>query len=281
MTDTTQSANYGEPSASTVELDASPAWLNLDAIISVDERERAKDLIEEGRALLVKAAAWGREAVPLTIHSWPESTHDHDEIAPLLDHLCGIDELEELCRLFTIAAGHRHDIDNDYAKRMRDARPDLGLHTIENDDPHPKNPLHDSIALLLASGYAIVKPDGTPFRAADVDLRDLNPLAAEAAARLMAEHEARRDAEAVEALDEVRCRRLVIIDETGAERIVAGRRGVGGISIEIDGEDHATGIHIGVSDAEGGPAASIEVASRAGSVAFFADDSRAEVLPSA
>jgi hypothetical protein len=96
MTDSTQSTDYSEPSASTVELDTPPAWLNLDEIITPDERERIKDLIEEGRDLLVRAAAWGREAVPLTIHEWPASTQDIDEFSPMLDHLCGIDELEEL-----------------------------------------------------------------------------------------------------------------------------------------------------------------------------------------
>jgi len=137
--------------------------LNLDAIITSDERERITDLIEEGSELLRSAAAWGREAVPLTIHDWPDGVGNIDDLPPMLDHLCGIDQLEELCRLFTIAAGHRHDIDNDLAKRARDKRPDLGLHTVENDDPYSKDPTGDTLAFLLKGGWSILRPNGEPL----------------------------------------------------------------------------------------------------------------------
>jgi hypothetical protein len=267
MTETTRTKDYSEPSASTVELDA-PAWLNLDEIISYDERQRIKDLIEEGRELLLKAAQWGRDAVPLTIHSWPESTHRYDDLAPILDRVCAIDELERLCKLFTIAAGSRYDIDNDLAKRMRDEHPELGLHSVENDDEPSKNPMHDTLEMLLECGYAIVRPDGRPFQAGDQTLVDLNPRAAEAAARLAAT----KPSDDVEVLDEVRCRRLVIVDEHGRERITAGRRGFSGVSIEIEGEDDATSIHLGVSndpENEGG-AASVSVDTKDGTVVLFA-----------
>jgi hypothetical protein len=181
MTETTRrTKDYSEPSASSVTLDAPPAWLNLDGIISYDERERIKDLIEEGRELLARAAAWGREAVPLTIHSWPESTRDQgDELHPLLDHLCGIDQLEELTYLFTIAAGHRHDIDNDRAKLLRDERPELGLHTVDNDDPYSKDPTGDTLAVLLHEGWSMTRTNGQPVTPDD-------PICAAGTARLTA-----------------------------------------------------------------------------------------------
>ena len=179
------SGDYSEPSASTVVLPEPPPWLNVDALLSYDEQQRIKDLIEEGRELLVKAAEWGRDAVPLTIHEWHGLGKAYDDVAPILDQVCGIDDLEKLTRMFTIAAGCRYDIDNDYAKRMRDEYPELGLHTVENDDAPSKTPFADSLAMVLEMGYAIISKNGNPARGGtdDAQYAHLNDLSVENARR--------------------------------------------------------------------------------------------------
>ena len=50
----------GPPSQSIVVVPDPPAWLNIDEILSYDEREWFKDVVETGRELLPVAAEFGR-----------------------------------------------------------------------------------------------------------------------------------------------------------------------------------------------------------------------------
>jgi hypothetical protein len=71
--------------------------------------------------------------------------------------------------------------------------------------------------------------------------------------------------------DEVRCRRLVIVDQQDEERLTAGRFGLTGFGIEIVGEDREAMIHMCVSADDNIGAASVSVDAKYGAVALFAD----------
>lgn len=64
-----------------------PAWLNIDKLMSYDDRQRLKDLIEEGRELLPSLAEWAvrvRDAMARYDQELPEAVWEVEEIQVVL-----------------------------------------------------------------------------------------------------------------------------------------------------------------------------------------------------
>lgn len=94
-------ADYSEPSQSTVVLPEPPSWLNLDGIMPYDDRERIKDVIEAGRELLPGIAEWARWA-QATIDALPDGVWESREVQECL----GVRALNEVMLLIGAIGGN-------------------------------------------------------------------------------------------------------------------------------------------------------------------------------